>query len=192
VRAPFPANQRFAGAPALISLTALAIQKRLRVNQFIRVPQVRLIDEQNNQLGVVATSEALRLSVERGYDLVEVAPNAAPPVCRLLDYGAYQYQLEKTERKSRARQKKVDVKGVRLSLKIGTHDFEHRVNQSKKFFEEGHKVRVELMLRGREKAHAPLAIEIIEKFRKQLGDDVVVDQALSRQGGKMFMIVRKK
>lgn len=89
-----------------LSVTLPAIQKRLRVNQLIRIPQVRLVDENNTQLGVMATSEALRIAIERGFDLVEVAPNAAPPVCRLLDYGAYQYQLEKAERKSKAKQKR--------------------------------------------------------------------------------------
>lgn len=140
----------------------------------------------------MATSDALRIAIERGFDLVEVSPKAAPPVCRLLDYGAYQYQIEKSERKARAHQKKIDVKGLRLSLKIGAHDFDFRVGQAIKFLDQGHKVRVELFLRGREKAHAPLAIDILNSYVKKLGDNVVVDQPLSRQGGKMFMIVRKK
>ncbi|KKW34761.1 MAG: Translation initiation factor IF-3 [Candidatus Giovannonibacteria bacterium GW2011_GWA2_53_7] len=138
------------------------------------------------------TSEALRLATERGFDLVEVAPTANPPVCKLLDFGAYQYQLEKTERKARAKQKKTDVKGIRLSLKIGRHDLEFRVNLAKKFLDQGHKVRVEILLRGREKAHRGMAVDILNQYVASLGEGAIVDQPLSQQGGKLFLIVRKQ
>jgi len=143
-------------------------------------------------LGVIKTTEALKLAQERDLDLVEVAPNAKPPVCRILDYGAYQYQQEKSERKSRARQKKSEIKGIRLSFKIGKHDLEVRSKQSRKFLDQGHKVRLEILLKGRERAHRDLAVEKLNTFVKDMGDDIITDQELSHQGGKIFLIIRKK
>ena len=143
-------------------------------------------------MGVIKTTEALKLAQERDLDLVEVAPNAKPPVCRILDYGAYQYQQEKSERKSRARQKKSEIKGIRLSFKIGKHDLEVRSKQSRKFLDQGHKVRLEILLKGRERAHRDLAVEKLNTFVKDMGDDIITDQELSHQGGKIFLIIRKK
>ncbi|MFH0853068.1 MAG: translation initiation factor IF-3 [bacterium] len=168
------------------------MQKRLRLNHFIRDPEVRVIDENNNQLGVIKTTEALRLAQEHDLDLVEVAPNAKPPVCRILDYGAYQYQQEKSERKSKAKQKKSEIKGIRLSFKMGQHDIEVRSKQSRKFVDQGHKVRLEILLKGRERAHRNLAVEKLKTFVINMGDDIITDQELSHQGGKIFLIIRKK
>ncbi|USN54061.1 MAG: translation initiation factor IF-3 [Candidatus Nomurabacteria bacterium] len=176
----------------IYSLTTPAIQKRLRINHFIRIPEVRLIDEQNTQVGVVPTSDALRMAEERGLDLVEVAPQAQPPVCRLLDYGAYQYQQERQERKAKAKQKKSEVKGIRISFKIGEHDLDVRQKQAQKFLEQGHKVKLEMLLRGREKAMKHLAEEKLRNFVSTLGESVTIDQDITRQGGKFFLVVRKK
>lgn len=143
-------------------------------------------------MGVIKTTEALRLAQEHDLDLVEVAPNAKPPVCRILDYGAYQYQQEKSERKSKAKQKKSEIKGIRLSFKMGQHDIEVRSKQSRKFVDQGHKVRLEILLKGRERAHRNLAVEKLKTFVINMGDDIITDQELSHQGGKIFLIIRKK
>ncbi len=135
----------------------------------------------------MATRDALQLAQERGFDLVEVAPQANPPVCKLLDYGAYQYRLEKQQRKQRAKLKQIEVKGIRLSLNIGRHDRDVRLNQAKKFLGEGDKVKIEMILRGRENAHQDLAREIMMKFVADLGANV--EQPIARQGKKFFCLI---
>lgn len=137
------------------------------------------------------TYKAISLAREQDLDLVEVSPIAKPPVCKIMDYGAYQYQQEKKERKHKAKQKKVEIKGIRLGLNIGAHDLEIRKNQSLKFFEKGDKVKIELILRGRERAFADRARTIMEEFSKSLGDDVVIEQPLMRQGGRLSILVAK-
>jgi len=158
------------------------------------VPQVRLIDELGNQLGVVETPRAQTMAREKDLDLVEVSPLAQPPVCRIMNYGSYQFQQEKKERKQKAKTKRVEVKGIRLSLKIGPHDLETRKLQSIKFLEKGDKVKLELRLRGRERAHTNRAREIMEGFVSSLNETmpVVVDKSLSQQGGQMFVVIGKK
>lgn len=170
-----------------LTLNSPTISKPLRVNLRIRVLQVTVIDENNKPLGAMATRDALQLAQERGFDLVEVAPQANPPVCKFLDYGAYQYRLEKQQRKQRANQKQIEIKGIRLSLNIGEHDRDVRLNQAKKFLGEGDKVKVEMILRGRENAHQDLAREIMMKFVADLGANV--EQPISRQGKKFFCLI---
>ena len=162
--------------------------KFLRVNGLIRVPQVTLIDETGKSVGTIPTSEALRMAQDRGFDLVEVAPHARPPVCKLLDYGAYQYRIEKQERKSKAHQKRVEIKGIRLTFKIGEHDRTVRQETAKRFLGEGHKVKIEMILRGREFAHQDLAREKVREFIKELGEGVTVEQPLSKQGNTLLCI----
>jgi translation initiation factor IF-3 len=138
------------------------------------------------------TYRAIQLARERDLDLVEVSPVAQPPVCKIMDYGAYQYQQEKKERKQKAKQKRVEIKGIRLGLNIGAHDLEIRKNQALKFFEKGDKVKVELILRGREKAFVERARTIMEEFVKTLGDNAVIEQPLTRQGGRLSLLAAKK
>lgn len=143
-------------------------------------------------MGVISTPEALNIAWNKGIDLIEVSPEASPPVCKLIDLGKYKYRKEKAERKLKAKQKKVEIKGIRLTLKIGKHDLGIRLNQANKFLEQGHKVKVGMMLRGREKAHFDLAREIIENFQQDLGVDLIVEQPLTRQGGKLSVLITKK
>ena len=151
-----------------------------------------MIDENGQQLGVVETYRAQQLAKEKGLDLVEVFPESRPSVCKIMDYGAYQYQQQKKERKQRVKQKKIEVKGIRLSLKIGPHDLEMRKNQALKFFEKGDKVKVEMILRGRERAFLGRAREIIDDFVKSLGENIAIEQPLSRQGGRLSILVGRK
>ncbi len=183
------AGARPAISTRLIHNSPTISTKFLRVNGLIRIPQVTLIDETGKSVGIIATSEALRMAQDRGFDLVEVAPHARPPVCKLLDYGAYQYRIEKQERKSKAHQKKVDIKGIRLTFKIGEHDRTVRQETAKKFLAEGHKVKIEMILRGREFAHQDLAREKVKEFIKELGEGVTVEQPLSKQGNKLLCII---
>ncbi|MFA6098162.1 MAG: translation initiation factor IF-3 [Patescibacteria group bacterium] len=170
------------------------ISKHTRLNHQIRVPQVRVIDDQGEQLGVVDTYRALQIARDKGLDLVEVSPIANPPVCRIMDYGAYLYQQEKKEKKQKAKQKKVEIKGIRLSLKIGPHDLELRKDQAVKFLNKGHKAKIELILRGRERAHADRAREIMKNFADSLtaSTQAYIEKGTTQQGGRMFMIVGKK
>jgi len=153
-----------------------------------------VIDDESNQLGVMDIYKARQLAEDRGLDLIEVSPLAQPPVCRIMDFGAYQYQQEKKERKQKSKQKKVEVKGIRLTLKIGPHDLDLRRKQSLKFLEKGNKVKVELILRGRERAHADRARQIMESFNEALSKEVTLssEQEIERQGNRLSMLLGKK
>ena len=138
------------------------------------------------------TYRAIQLARERDLDLVEVSPVAQPPICKIMNYGAYQYQQEKKERKQKAKQKRIEIKGIRLGLNIGAHDLEIRKNQALKFFEKGDKVKIELILRGRERAFFDRARTIMEEFVKSLGDNAIIEQSLTRQGGRLSLLVTKR
>lgn len=162
------------------------------MNDQIRIPQVRVIDEKGDMLGVMPTAEAIRLAVERGFDLVEVSPVAQPPVCKIIDYGQLRYEANKKERKQRGKQKKTEVKGIRLSATIGDHDVLVRVKQASKFLEEGNKVQVELLLRGRQKAHPEIGRQVVQDFMNQLLDVATIESPVSQQGGKVTAIMMPK
>lgn len=163
--------------------------KKLRRNHQIRVPEVRLVDEKDKNVGVVPTAEAIRMAETAEKDLVEVSPKAEPPVCRIMDYGQYEYKQEKLMRKAKSGQKKVDLKGIRITFRMGTHDKETRKAQAEKFLAKGHKVKIEMHLRGREKAHQPLARQIIKDFVDSLDHEVTIEDDIKRMGGKLFMLI---
>ena len=165
-----------------------------RANERIRVPEVRVIDEQGEALGVIATEKALQIAREREMDLVEVSPKAQPPVCKILDYGAFKYQKEKEMRSQKAKAKKVEVKGIRLSVKMGSHDLEVRLKKAAEFLNAGQKIKIEMIMRGREKAHAGLAMQRIRDFIAELEKEfpLFVEQDVKRQGGNVSAIVGKK
>lgn len=165
-----------------------------RANEAIRNPEVRVIDEEGKPLGVLETLTAIATARERGYDLVEVSPKAVPPVCRFLDYGQFKYQKEKEMRIQKARAKKVDVKGIRLSVKMGQHDIDIRREQSEGFLADGDKLKIEIMLRGREKEHGDLAYKRIAEFLKEIEKiyPLTVEQPTTRSGGNVSTIVGRK
>jgi len=165
-----------------------------RYNEQIRVPEVRVIDENDEMLGTMRTDKALNLAIERGFDLVEVSPKAKPPVCKLLDYGQFKYQKEKEMRQQKAHAKKVEVKGVRLSVKMGQNDFDVRLGQAKRFIEGGDKLKIEVRMRGREKAHGDLAIAKVNEFIEALQEEhsLVIEQPPKRSGGTVSAVVAKK
>lgn len=162
-----------------------------RTNEEITAPQVRVIDETGQPLGVLSTHEALRLAEERGLDLVEVSPKAEPPVAKFLDHGQFRYQKEKEARKQKAQSREVETKGIRLSVRIGEHDLEIRRQQAAKFLERGDKIRLEIVLRGREKMHTDLAEEIIKNFIKLLEGQfsLRLEQPIQKQGGRVTAVL---
>ncbi len=165
-----------------------------RSNDQIRSSEVRVVDEAGVALGVLRTEEAIALAQERGFDVVEVSPKAVPPVCRFLDYGQFKYQKEKELRAQKAHAKKVEVKGVRLSVKMGQNDFNTRLEQAYGFLESGDKLKIELRLRGREKAHGDIAKEKVQEFINSLEEKypLVVEQAITRSGGTVSAVVGRK
>jgi len=165
-----------------------------RANQRIRVPEVRVIDDEGEMLGVMTTEKALQIAKERELDLIEVSPKANPPVCRIMDYGAFKYQKDKELRSQKANAKKVDVKGIRLSVKMGEHDRNVRLQKALSFLKAGQKLKIELMLRGREKAHGDLAIQRIRDFIAELEaqNPLSIEQEVKRQGGNVSAIVESK
>lgn len=165
-----------------------------RVNEQIRVPEVRVIDEEGQPLGVLPIERALEIARERELDLVEVSPKAEPPVCKLINYGQFKYQKEKEMRAQKAHSKKVDVKGIRLSVKMGVGDFDVRLQKGKEFFEEGHKLKIEIRLRGREKAHTDIAKDRIQEYLDRLAEtyQLSIEQPITRSGGNVTAIVGRK
>ena len=163
------------------------------LNEFIRFPQLRVLDENNEHLGVLSTADALQKAKEREMDLVVIQPKAEPPVARIVDFGKFRYEQDKEARKQKAKQKSVEIKGVRLSLRIGAHDIDVRKEQAKKFLDDGDKVKVEIILRGREKRYGILARQIIEQFITALNAEmpVKVEQPVTRQADQLTSIVGK-
>jgi translation initiation factor IF-3 len=155
----------------------------------IRVREVRVIDEEGQQLGVLAIQEALRIARERGLDLVEVAPNAAPPVCRLLDFGKFQYERQKKEREARKAQKVIEIKEIRLRPRTGEHDLDVKVRQTLEFLAEGSKVKVAVRFRGREITHPEVAREQLTEFATKVGNAAIIEAQPAMDGPNLFMLL---
>ena len=155
----------------------------------IRVPQVRVVDEEGNQAGVMSTPDALRLAQDRGYDLVEVAPMAAPPVVRLLDYGQFKYEQARKEKEARKHQRSVDFKEIRLKIKIGKGDFDTKVRRSIEFLGDGDRVKVTVQFRGCEVSHAYLGRDLLMRFAEQVGDNGVLDRQPLLEGKQMSIVI---
>ncbi|HLI27024.1 MAG TPA: translation initiation factor IF-3 [Chloroflexota bacterium] len=159
------------------------------MNERIRVREVRLIDENGEQLGILPTSEALRVARERGLDLVEVAPMATPPVCRLMDYGRYKYEQTKKERDARKHAARVELKEVRLRPKTDEHDLEFKTRAVQRFLKEGDKVKVTLMFRGREMAHPQIGRQLLEQIAEAVREFGQVERMPLLEGRTMTMIL---
>lgn len=167
---------------------------RFRVNEFIRIPEVQVIDESGTYLGTMPATKALALARERGFDLVEVNPTQQPPVTKFLNYGQFKYEKDKEMKKQKLAVKQVAVKGVRLSVRIGKHDLEMRQNQALKFLNDGNKVKIDIILKGREKQHSNLAFEMIRDFIFSLKKQapVKIEQPTVYQGGKISALITKE
>ena len=165
------------------------LSRELRINEMIRVPNVRVVDEEGNQAGVMPTQDALRLAQDRGYDLVEVAPMASPPVVRLLDYGQFKYEQARREKEARRHQRSVEFKEIRLKVKIGKGDFDTKVRRAVEFLEDGDRVKVTVQFRGREVSHAYLGRDLLIRFSEQVGDNGVVERQPLLEGKQMSLVM---
>jgi len=155
----------------------------------IRIREVRVIDDEGQQLGVMPTAQALVLAQERGLDLVEVAPTAVPPVCKILDYGQYKYEIQKRERETKKRQKSQTFKEIRFRVKIDPHDLQTKTRRAVEFLDDGDRVKVAVQFRGREINHAHLGRNLLDKAAEMIGDHGVIERPPLMEGRSLFIIM---
>ena len=182
--APTDAVQIFRGRDKTIS--------DLMINEQIRDKEVRLIGEDGAQLGIMSAREAYRIAQEADLDLVKIAPMAKPPVCKIIDYGKYKYELARKEKEAHKKQKMIDIKEVRLSPNIDTNDLNTKINSARKFLKKGDKVKVTLRFRGREMAHMNQSKYILDDFAEQLSEIASVEKAPKVEGRSMTMVLAEK
>ena len=167
-------------------------RKETQVNEEIRDKEVRVLDAEGNQLGVMPIEEAMRLAEEKNTDLVKIAPQAKPPVCKLIDFGKYRFEQAKREKESKKNQRVIEIKEVRLSLNIDTHDFDTKANQAIKFLKEGNRVKVSIRFRGREMAHPENGGVIMQKFADACAEFGSVEKQPKLEGRSMLMFIAAK
>lgn len=163
-----------------------------QLNGQIKDKELRVITSDGQQLGIMSAKEALAEAEKREQDLVKIAPQAKPPVAKIMDYSKFRYEQSKREKENRKKQKTVETKEIRLSLNIDVGDFNTKLNQAKKFLSKGDKLKISVRLRGREMAHADIAIANMEKFAQELGEDVSIDKAPKLEGRQILMFVSSK
>ena len=167
----------------------IVISKELRINEEVRCKEVRLVDDAGQQLGVMSPRDAMKVAAEKGLDLVEVAPTANPPVCRIMDYGKYKYEQSKKEREAKKNQRTITVKEVKLRPNIEDHDFQTKAKNAAKFLSGGDKVKVTIMFRGREITHPELGQELCQRFAEELASVAQIEKAAKVEGRNMIMIL---
>lgn len=165
---------------------------KARVNERIRAPMVRVVDEEGNQVGIIAVSEALKMARERDLDLVEVAANARPPVCRIMDYGKYKYEYSKRQRKAKQKAHQTHLKEVKMGVKIGDHDLQTKLNKARQFLEKRDKVKFTVRFRGREIVHKELGEQLLQRAQEALADVAVVEVPIRLEGRFLSMMVAPK
>ena len=174
--------------------------KELAINEGIRFKEVRVIDSDGSQLGIIPIAKALEAAYAKDLDLVNISPNADPPVCKIMDYGKYRFEQTKREKEAKKNQKVVDVKEIRLGLSIDTHDFETKGNQAKRFLESGNKVKVSIRFRGREMGHPEIGLDVMNAFFELIKDRFAeycsesgnVEKAAKLEGRNMLMFLAPK
>jgi translation initiation factor IF-3 len=176
-------------AGATLRRRAITRPTQTRVNERIRIREVRLIDDEGTQVGIILTRDAMEMARERGLDLVEVAPNAVPPVCRLMDYGRFRYEQSRKERESRRNQHVVELKEVRIRPKIDDHDLETKGRQAAKFLDSGDKVKLTVLFRGREMAHPDIGRGLLDQLAEQLRPHGMMEQPPRMEGRTMMMFM---
>lgn len=165
------------------------ISKDFRINEQIRVREVRVVDTEGGQLGIMPVREALRIAEERHLDLVEIAPQARPPVCRIMDFGKYKYEQSKKEKETRKKQKVIEVKEIKMRPNIEEHDFQVKVKNIERFLKEGDKVKASIIFRGREIVHTQLGRQLLVKMAEQIKDIGNVERQPKLEGKNMIMII---
>ena len=166
--------------------------RELRINRQIRAHQVLVIDEDGVQRGVMSVPEACRLAEEAGKDLVEVSPNANPPVCKILDFGRYRYEMEKKSREAKKNQTVVKIKEIRMQPKIEKHDLETKSKAIAEFLQQGNKVKVSIRFRGRQAKHGDIGLDVMNTFYEMVKDNAAIDRPAKQEGRNMFMILTPK
>ena len=169
-----------------------AINQSIRINESIRAQELRVIGSDGEQLGIMSRSDALKAAEEAGVDLVEISPNAAPPVAKIVDWGKYQYQKMKELQKNRKSSKQSELKQMRFGLKIGAGDLEIKLRKIREFLAAGHKVRIQIFYRGREMAHKELGYEMIDRIATLLEEDAILEQKPQMAGRNLSVVVRSK
>jgi translation initiation factor IF-3 len=162
------------------------------INEQIRDKEVRLVGEDGEQLGVMSAKDAMKLAKEAELDLVKIAPTAKPPVCKIIDYGKYRYELARKEKEAKKKQKTIDIKEVRLSPNIEENDLKTKISAARKFIEKGDKVKVTLRFRGREMAHMHASKHILDEFAEQLADIAIVEKPAKLEGRSIMMFLTEK
>lgn len=175
-----------------ISASTRRESDRLRINEQIRVSEVRLIDEEGSQAGVVPIQKALAVAEEVGLDLVEISPTAKPPVCRIMDYGKYLFELSKKQAEARKKQKQIQIKEVKFRPTTEEGDYQVKLRNLTRFLSNGDKVKITLRFRGREMAHQELGMRILERVKQDTGDFAVVEQEAKREGRQLLMVLAPK
>ena len=168
------------------------IAKESGINWGIRAQEVRVIDSNGNQAGIMSLKEAMKIAEEQGLDLVEVAPTAKPPVCRVMNYGKYKYQQSKRSQEARKHQTVIQVKEVKMRPRTEEHDFQFKTRHAKRFLSEGNKVKISILFRGRELAHPEFGRDMLNRFLEEVKDLIVVEQAPRLEGRNMVMVVAPK
>jgi len=164
----------------------------LRINEEIRIREVRVTSATGEQLGIMATRDALHMAEEQHLDLVEIAPKAKPPVCRIMDFGKYRYEQQKKDKEAKKKQKVITIKEVKLRPNIEQHDFDVKLKNALRFVEEGNKVKVTIMFRGREMSHQDLGRDVLQRVAEQLKDLVSIERDAKLEGKNMIMILAPK
>lgn len=170
----------------------MGIKEQLRVNEMVRAREVRLIGAEGEALGIFSSRDALRMAQEANLDLVEVAPTARPPVCKIMDYGRYKYEQQKRDREARKKQKVVVIKEVKMRPNIEDHDFDVRRRQTETFLKEGDKIKATIMFRGREVVHAELGKQVLDRLLDAVKDLCIVERHAKLEGKNMIMILAPK
>ncbi len=163
-----------------------------RVNEEIRSPQIRVIDEEGEMLGVMTAREALQRAFAAGLDLLEISPNAEPPVCKITDFGRFKYEQQKKANEARKKQKVVEIKEIKVRPNIDDHDYDVKMRQMKGFIEEGDKVKVTLRFRGREMAHQDLGVKVLERIRTEMAEATKVESMPRLENRQMIMVLAPK
>ena len=167
-------------------------KKEIQINEEIRDKELRIIGSDGQQLGIMSAKEALDLAEQKNLDLVKIAPQSNPPVCKIMDYGKYKFELAKRDRETKKNQKVVNIKEIRLSPSIDTNDFNTKVNHTLKFLKSGDKVKITVRFRGREVNHSSLGKVLLDKFAEAIEDVAVVEKNAKLEGKNMFMVIAPK
>ena len=166
--------------------------KEMQINEEIRDKELRIVTDDGEQLGLMSATEALKIAAQRNLDLVKIAPQAKPPVCKIMDYGKYRFEMQKREKEAKKNQHQIDIKEVQLSLNIDTHDLETKANHANKFLSKGNKVKVAIRFRGREMAHPERGLEIMQTFAEMCGETGVIEKPAKLEGRMMLMFLAAK